>query len=219
MCGWTERENLDELGSVGHRWSGCTISPSHLRKTNQGEGNERMDFVMNKEIRLTGVAVRVVGRHTAPNTESVRRRLKQTHKLLVPGTRIWPTMRVHLSTIIQRILRPNRRINTSSHLDILSGIVLEVVCREDVALGHLETTVLLLAMAVHGSTALVGGNGADAVSGHEGAELVSGIDGGDNGLGFVLCCAGHWFVGQDCCGGSCDGSDEEGLLQEHFVVC
>lgn len=128
-------------------------------------------------------------------------------------------MRVHLSTIILRILCPNRRINTSSHLDILCSIVLEIVCRKDVTIGHFETTIRLLAVAVDGSAAFVGGDGGDAVSGHEGAELVSGIDGGDDGLGLVLCCAGHWFVGQDCCGGGCEGSDEEGLLQEHFVVC
>lgn len=125
-------------------------------------------------------------------------------------------MRVHLSTLVRGILGPHRRVDTSSHLDILSSIVLEVIGRKNVTIGHFKTTVLLLTVTVDGSTALVGGDGSDTVSGHEGTELVGRVDGGDDGLGLVLCCAGHWLVGQDGGGGNCEGSDEEDFLHEHF---
>lgn len=124
-------------------------------------------------------------------------------------------MRVHLATLVLRVLCPDRRVNATSDLDI--GRVLGVVAGQDITRGHGLGTVLDFALAVDTGASLIGCNRVDTVAGHEGAEVVCVVDGGNGGAGAVDGGAGHWLVGEGR-GRHCD-QDEEGLDEHVVEVC
>lgn len=121
-------------------------------------------------------------------------------------------MRIHLATLVLRVLCPDGGVNATSDLDI--GRVLGVVAGQDITLGHGLGTVLDCALAVDTGASLIGCNRVDTVAGHEGAEVVGVVDGGNNGASRVDGGAGHWLVGEGR-GRHCD-QDEEGFDQ-HVV--